>query len=194
MENSKINGTEKKTGAVIFPGMGYHHDKPLLYYTAKLLAQREIPARRMDYGPLPSGKEDLPKAVRQVQERVDLLASEKDWHTYGRLILVGKSVGTVAAGYFEQALIRRGVTPEFLQIVYTPVNETLPFLSAHSIVFSGTADPMVDREELTSVCHERQAEFYSFQAASHSLETGEVLHDLETVRRVMEITDRGIGK
>lgn len=180
----------RKTVAVLFPGMGYHQDKPLLYYAAKLLAQRKIPVIRADYGPLPSGKENLAKAVFQVQMSVELLASKEDWRRYDRLILVGKSVGTVAAGYFEQTLLNRGVTAEFLQIAYTPVNETLPFLSEHSIVFSGTADPMVDGEQLALACLESQAELHTFQAANHSLETGEALRDLEIVRNVMEATDR----
>lgn len=182
----------KSGAALLFPGMGYHHDKPLLYYAGKLLAQGEILTIKVDYGPLPSGKENLPGAVAQVQRRVEQLAQEEDWGKFERLILIGKSVGTVASGYFGQLLRQRGIVLGCSQIIYTPVAETLPFLSEHSVVFSGTADQMVDQGRLLSACRDKKSELHLFEAANHSLETGDVMHDLEILREVMEITKRRI--
>lgn len=45
---------EKKI-AVIFPGVGYHVDKPLLYYSRKLADQYGYEVVCADYGVLPSG-------------------------------------------------------------------------------------------------------------------------------------------
>ena len=41
--------------AVVFPGIGYHADKPLLYYSRKLAAQQGYEIICADYGQLPSG-------------------------------------------------------------------------------------------------------------------------------------------
>ena len=160
-QNDWIESREAKTAALIFPGIGYHHDKPLLYYAGKLLAQRKIPIRKVDYGRLPSGKENLPKAVAQVQRRVEELAGEEEWAVFDRLILIGKAAA-------------------------------LPFLSEHSIVFSGTADPLMNREQLFSICREKKSEVHFYEAANHSLETGEALRDLERLQAVMELTETGL--
>ena len=45
---------EKKI-AVLFPGIGYHTDKPLLYYSKKLARKRGYEIVEVKYGPLPSG-------------------------------------------------------------------------------------------------------------------------------------------
>lgn len=39
--------------AVIFPGVGYHVDKPLLYYSRKIAAQNGYEIREVRYGNFP---------------------------------------------------------------------------------------------------------------------------------------------
>ena len=41
--------------AVVFPGVGYHADKPLLYYSRKIAGQYGYEIICADYGQLPSG-------------------------------------------------------------------------------------------------------------------------------------------
>ena len=41
--------------AVIFPGVGYHTDKPLLYYSKKIAAQNGYEIREVPYGNFPQG-------------------------------------------------------------------------------------------------------------------------------------------
>ena len=45
----------EKRIAVIFPGVGYHVDKPLLYYSRKLAGRYGYEIVCADYGILPSG-------------------------------------------------------------------------------------------------------------------------------------------
>ena len=39
--------------AVIFPGVGYHTDKPLLYYSKKLAAESGYMIKEVSYGNFP---------------------------------------------------------------------------------------------------------------------------------------------
>ena len=52
--------------AVIFPGVGYHTDKPLLYYSKKLAAQNGYEIIEVPYGKFPpkvkGSKEKMEKA------------------------------------------------------------------------------------------------------------------------------------
>ena len=41
--------------AVLFPGIGYHIDKPLLYYSAKLARARGCDLLAVQYPALPTG-------------------------------------------------------------------------------------------------------------------------------------------
>ena len=43
---------KEKKMAVIFPGVGYHADKPLLYYSRKLAARQGYEILCVDYGRL----------------------------------------------------------------------------------------------------------------------------------------------
>ena len=43
----------KKKIAVLFPGIGYHTDKPLLYYSRKLAMERGYEIAEVKYGELP---------------------------------------------------------------------------------------------------------------------------------------------
>ena len=45
----------KKKIAVLFPGIGYTCDKPLLYYTGKLAVARGYKLVKVEYGNFPSG-------------------------------------------------------------------------------------------------------------------------------------------
>ena len=43
--------------AVLFPGVGYHVDRPLLYHSAKLARERGYEVCAVSYPPLPTGED-----------------------------------------------------------------------------------------------------------------------------------------
>ena len=91
---------EKKI-AVIFPGVGYHVDKPLLYYSRKLAGQYGYEIVCADYGKLPSGiKGDMKKmyeAYEQALANVTEKFADLDFHSYDRVLFISKSIGTAVA-------------------------------------------------------------------------------------------------
>ena len=82
---------EKKL-AVVFPGVGYHADKPLLYYSRKLAVQYGYEVICAEYGQLPSGiKGDAKKmygAFEQALAHVEEQLSGTDFAACGRVLFL----------------------------------------------------------------------------------------------------------
>ena len=56
IDTGDIKMKEKKL-AVIFPGIGYHKDKPLLYYASKLVSEKGYDVINIEY-------HDMPQKIR----------------------------------------------------------------------------------------------------------------------------------
>ena len=95
----------EKRIAVIFPGVGYHVDKPLLYYSRKLAGKYGYEIVCADYGTLPSGiKGDEKKmyaAYEQALANVTAGLSEVDFSSYDRVLFISKSIGTAVAASYD---------------------------------------------------------------------------------------------
>jgi phosphoglycolate phosphatase len=173
--------------AVLFPGIGYTCDKPLLYYSAKLAAERGFEVVRVPYGNFPPNVKGDPVRMYQcfltAREQTEDLLSRVGWERYGEIVFFSKSVGTtVALSYAcEHALKAR-------HVLYTPLAETFQFPVGEgtAIAFHGTADPWVGTKELEKLCAERKIPLHITKKANHSLERGDVKKDLKTLRSVIE--------
>ncbi len=184
MENNK----ETKL-AVIFPGVGYHVDKPLLYYSKKLAAAAGYKVVEVSYGNLPAIRKD--KKLASIFE-IALKATEKslkhiDFQQYDDVLFIAKSIGTCVCGAYAQnhRLHTRN-------ILYTPVKATFSFDFDSGIAFSGTNDRMIDVENVKAGCGQLGIGLHIIEGANHSLETGDVLVDSANIHRVMEITAKYI--
>ncbi|MCC6094662.1 MAG: alpha/beta hydrolase [Eubacterium sp.] len=176
--------------AVVFPGIGYHCDKPLLYYSSKMAKSLDYKICKVPFHDL-SGKKDLignPKRMREVFEKARAQAEEMlsdiRWKQVEDILFLSKSVGTaVAASYAADHDL------QVRHIYYTPVEETFRFMQEGSgIVFHGTADPWVETRIVQNGCREKMVPLYITEQANHSLETGVVLADLKNLQRIMEQT------
>ena len=105
--------------AVLFPGIGYHCDKPLLYYAGKLAAAHGYEIIRISYHDLPGrimGNDEKKRAaallaLEQAREQL----ADVDWQAYEDIVFIGKSIGTVIA-----AMVRQQVQISCRTICYTP--------------------------------------------------------------------------
>ena len=181
---------EKKI-AVIFPGVGYHVDKPLLYYSRKLADQYGYEIACADYGKLPSGIKGDMKKMYEAYEQALASVTEKfadlDFHSYDRILFISKSIGTaVAASYDAQYEIGAG------HIYYTPVEASFQAIGTEGIVFHGTGDDWAKTEVISAECEKRGLPLYLTEQANHSMETGNALRDLEILKTIMEKTDQYI--
>ena len=179
--------------ACLFPGIGYTCDKPLLYYSWKLLSSLGWEVVPVRYSGFPSGVKDHPEKMQQCAymaiEQAEELLREIDWNAYSEIFFVGKSVGTVVcAAYAKNHCL------ECRQILFTPVESTFQFAGRNCIVFHGTADPWADNEVIEMKCRLLKIPLYETEDANHSLETGDIDTDLLEMKKVMKIVKDFITK
>lgn len=182
--------------AVIFPGMGYNSDKPVLYYTKKIAKKAgfdivdvtyELPVKSKE---IMNDKEGMKGAFEIAIKQVEQQLKEYDFDKYEKIVFVGKSIGTALAAYYD-GKNKIGAT----QIVFTPVPQTFDFLRAGSgIVFHGNADPWCKTEIADPKCKELSLELVIVEQGNHSLETGAVIADIEALQDVMERVELFLNK
>lgn len=169
--------------AVIFPGIGYHVDKPLLYYTKHLAAAFGYEIADVCYGNLlkdgndPKKEEALYSALSQAED----ILKDVDFARYDGLLFVSKSIGTAVASAYAK---EHGLNP--YHIYYTPLEETFRFAEGEGVVFHGTKDRWVETEIVKKKCREKGLPLFITENGNHSLETGDVLEDLKNLECVME--------
>ncbi len=178
--------------AVFFPGIGYTADKPLLYYSRKLAAELSYEVLTLSYGGFPKKPKGDPEklkacfrlAVDQAAEQL----TEVRWKHYDEIVFVAKSIGTAVAA----ELAAKCPAQERIRFVlYTPVEELFSFPLGEALAFTGAADPWVGGAEsrVPALCQERGISCRVFPGANHSLETGDLRADLETILTVMKQTE-----
>lgn len=176
--------------AVIFPGIGYHTDKPLLYYGKKLAKNFGYEIREVPYKKFKSGikgdaakmREAFDSALAQAEE---MLADVK-WKKAEEIVFISKSIGTVVAAAYAA---RHKLTVR--HVYYTPLAETFSLAAeGNGIAFHGTADPWATDEDVEDGCRRKRIPLVVIPDANHSLETGDVATDLENLQKVMAETER----
>ena len=112
--------------AVLFPGIGYTCDKPLLYYSAKLAAEKGYEVVRVPYGNFPPNvKGDAAKMYQcfvSAREQSEDILKDVAWSDYDEIVFFSKSVGTVVALSYAS---EHGINVR--QVLYTPLVETFRF-------------------------------------------------------------------
>ncbi len=173
--------------AVLFPGVGYHVDRPLLYHSAKLARERGYEVCAVSYPPLPTGLRGKPEKIRQAIELCSRAASEQlsgiALEQNRQLLFISKSLGTAVAAV---CAARFFLSPQ--QVYYTPVENSFAYFRREGLVFHGTADPWARTEVVKNECRRLGLPLFLVENADHSLETADTLHDLETLHRVMART------
>lgn len=175
--------------AVCFPGIGYHCDKPLLYYSRKLAAaagyDRVI---LLEYTCRKDGLRDDPTALRAAFDTLYTQAesqlAETDWAQYDDVLFLSKSIGTAIAAAYAQ----RHAIP-CRHVLYTPLALTYEFAPQNAIAFLGTADPWSDVPAVAAQSRANGTPIYLYENANHSLETPDVLQNLTILQDVMRRTD-----
>ncbi|MER2183756.1 MAG: alpha/beta hydrolase [Clostridia bacterium] len=171
--------------ACLFPGIGYTCDKPLLYYSWKLLkglGWEIIPVQYSGFPPGVKGNaEKMQQCAHMALEQAEEMLQEIDWAECSDILFVGKSVGTVVCAAYAK---RHGLNCR--QILFTPVEAAFQFAGRKAIAFHGTADPWADTKVIEQSCRELDIPLYETENANHSLETGDVDADIKEMRKVMK--------
>ncbi len=184
LERYWIDLLAAKKLAVIFPGMGYHKDKPLLYYAAKLVSSHGYEVVSVAYHNLPSAKKGDAERMREVAQVCVMQTEEQlagiDFAGYEDILFIGKSIGTLAAAKYAAD---HEINAK--QIWYTPVEATFSFGTKEALAFIGDKDPYSDVNKVKRMADEMGITLYTYPDCNHSLECGKVDRDIETLRDVM---------
>ena len=176
---------------IIFPGVGYHCDKPLLYYGRRVAQEAgygeyinisySCPVDRIrgDEAKMKAAFEDM---YSQAEEQL----KDIPWDEYDHILYVSKSIGTAIAAMYAAKHMNRPVK----QLLYTPLVETFnPFEGKKDIdamAFIGTKDPWSDVSKVVDRAKELGIPIHIYEGANHSLETDDTLSNLQTIKDVMD--------
>ena len=185
-------GTMSKL-AVIFPGIGYHTDKPLLYFGKKLARTYGYEILEVPYTHFKTGIKGNPEKMREAffsaLEQTQEILSDVLWEEAEDILFISKSIGTVVAAAFAE---KKGL--KVRHIYYTPLAETFTMAqSGNGIAFHGTADPWASDRDIEDGCRQKEIPLTEIADANHSLETGDVRTDLENLLQVMNATEKWIA-
>ena len=178
--------------AVFFPGIGYHCDKPLLYYARKLAQEcgyEESISLSYSYdgGNIRGDEQKMQQAFEALYVQAEQQLSKVDFGKYSEILFVSKSVGTIIASNYAWKY-----KVSCRQVLYTPLKQTYAFLHENAIAFIGTKDPWSNTEEVVQFSEQQKVPIYVYEEANHSIETPDTMKNLETLADVMEKTKRYI--
>ena len=109
--------------AIIFPGIGYNVDKPLLYYSKKIMREHEFEIVDVSFEGI--SKKALSDHTAMVQAFADCSSQTEEqlkgirFDDYDEICFISKSLGTVAASVYAA---KHGL--KVRQVYYTPLEQT----------------------------------------------------------------------
>lgn len=175
--------------AVYFPGIGYHCDKPLLYYSRDIAYEQGYQEyRNINYtynaGKIRGDEKKMKEAYEVLFSQAEALLADVVWDDYEEVLFVSKSIGTIiAASYAKKYGLSRA-----RHILYTPLARKFQFAPGHAIAFIGTADPWSDTEEIIRLAGESHIPISVYEGCNHSLECDDTMKNIENLRDVMQKT------
>lgn len=178
--------------ALIFPGLRYTCDMPLLYYSTELLLERGcdvlqlwIDSEAPEFEPI--SQAELTQQLLEYSEA--LLIAGKNGGTYNDLLLVGKSLGTLTMTLMltnDQAFLNE-TTIWFTPLVnLPPVSQVMLSLSGPAFIAGGDADPTFEQEAVSQIKAKPNTTVTVLKDANHSLEIpGDPIRSLQILSRVL---------
>ena len=149
---------------VIFPGLGYGVNSPLLYYADFFFETKRYHRIHIDYS---NHLQDLSLDLQVRLEHLRKYELEQvyaiPWDEYDSVVFLSKSIGTVEAGWLADQL-HLPVKHIFL----TPIAEALPYCTSTATVIMGTKDKHYSAYHQHCSTHNIPALF--LPNANHSLE------------------------
>jgi hypothetical protein len=186
-------GSDQAAGlAVIFPGLNYSADMPLLYFPGRLLSNMgyDVLQVRADY--TNAEFQSLGRADQVARLTVDAraaLMAGKTQRAYPQLVLVGKSIGTLALAGLMGDAAAAGATTIWLTplLRYPALVEAAIKAGSHALFACGTGDSTYDPVALQRIQAATEAPALLCEGANHSLELpGDILRSVEYLRQLLQ--------
>ena len=189
LQNHTMKGNIMSKIAVYFPGIGYHCDKPLLYYSRNIacaLGYKNY--RNVSYtyhaGNIRGNEEKMKEAYETLFSQSEAGLADIVWSEYDDVLFISKSIGTIiATSYAEKYELKHA-----RHILYTPLAQTFHFAPTNAIAFIGTADPWSDTDEIIRLVDANHISIAVYEGCNHSLECADTLKNIENLKDIMQRT------
>ena len=174
--------------AIYFPGIGYHCDKPLLYYSRNAACELGYENyRNMTYTykakNIRGNQEKMKEAYEALFLQAESELADLIWSDYDDVLFISKSVGTIIASYAEKYSLKH-----IRHILYTPLAQTYLFAPQHALSFIGTSDSWSDTAEIIQLSKTNHIPLIVYEGCNHSLECNDTSKDLENLKDIMQKT------
>jgi hypothetical protein len=186
------------TLGILLPGVGYTCEMPLLYYSRHLLESRgcDVLAVEYDYRQLPEGTSLDEAFDRLMKDATAVIAAGLAQRDYLNIVLVGKSLGTIAMAHLGDLFADRAVR----WCWYTPllkrddVLEQIKERGRGSLVVIGTADSHYDAGILAELDAQFGATNVIVRDADHGIDIpGDIRRSLDGIRQVIAGLETFLG-
>jgi hypothetical protein len=178
--------------ALIYPGMGYSCDRPLLYFTTELFLSRGFDVLQLwsnyetpEFDQLSQSE----KTIRLIADGKSLLISARQAGTYRELLLCGKSLGTLTMAFMlnEDQQLRQAATIWFTPLIHLPpVAQAIQETKGPAFIAGSQADETFSAGPVEQLKVNPKAALFITDNADHSLEIpGDTLRSLEILNQVI---------
>lgn len=163
---------------VIYPGMAYLVQHPLLYYPTQLCLARSCEVLWVQYNYRHAVFQSLSSDEQHrwlAHDTITALEAGIAQRPYRQITLIGKSLGTVALGHVLASPHAPRVTASvWLTPILTDaqVVAQMMHISHPALLVTGTADPVYEAGALHQVCEKTGATSLVLDQADHLLEQG----------------------
>lgn len=171
--------------AVSFPG-GRGYEVPLLYFGSKYFENKGYEKLFINH---PASEKE---GFEEIYGNARRMISGIDFKEYDDIVFLGKSIGTeVACKLKEEYKIPASL------VLFTPLKETLPYLSASNdilLVAAGDRDRYLESNVLQEICISESIPCYIEPNVGHRMEVkGDLSRDLEIISNVLKRLSTGKG-
>ena len=102
------------------------------------------------------------------------------------ILIIGKSIGTAVAAAYASKILCSFTTRKIRFIYLTPVEQSFNYMQPSSgIVFHGTSDPWINSPLVVKNCENLNLPLFITKDSNHSLETGNLVTDIENLGKIM---------
>lgn len=170
---------------IIFPGLKYGHDKPLLYYARKAATKSKKDVlcinyeKSLDWDDI--GKEKINVVANQCLEIINKCIDKK----YKKIYFVAKSIGTEVCGSAAEKLnISNGsflyLTPTYAAVKY--------IIESNCTVITGTKDEIFGDKYIEEVYKLHNVNLMLVEGGNHSLEIeSDLISSIDTLKKVANL-------
>ena len=174
---------------VLFPGVNYGVDCPLLYYAGfqyEVMGYEKIKITSYEVDS-PKGTTNFVEYAKCAGQMVKRMLQEISLDEYEDIVFASKSIGTVIALSLEDERQIKNVR----HLLLTPIDLTLPLMEkdrSYGCIVTGSKDKWVDHEKLRQICQEKKLPLTEIVGVGHRLETKESMEEnLEIIKQIIKL-------